>query len=122
MDPLYSLHAVPDSQSPLENQRTDGTHHRSQEDAVYSDPDHTSIILLLFKVEPERVGRVEIQDDSAPLGRTLGILSAHLASPWLFFDLIALDDAFGSVGLYRHSGSETPGLGKPDEKAYPTDD
>jgi hypothetical protein len=102
-------------------------------------------------VEPERVGRVEIQNDCAPLGRTLGILSVHLqiieicgssigmtidrkadnrmialcgraASPWLFFDLIALDDAFGSVGLYRHSGSETPGLGKSDEKAYPTDE
>jgi hypothetical protein len=35
-------------------------------------------------------------------------LCGRAASPWLFFDLIALDDAFGSVGLYRHSGFETP--------------
>ena len=151
MDPLYSLHAVSDSQLPLENQRTDGTHHCSQDDAVYSDPDHTPIILLLFKVEPEWVGRVEIQNDCAPIGRTIGILSVHLqiieicgssigmtidrkadngmialcgwaASPWLFFDLLPLDDAFDPTGFNRCPGSETPGSGKPDEKAYPTDE
>ena len=151
MDPLYSLHAVPDSQLPLENQRTDGTHHCSQDDAVYSDPDHTFIILLLFKVEPEWVGRVEIQNDCAPIGRTIGILSAYLqiieicggsiamtidckadngmialcgwvASPWLFFDLIPLDDAYNPTGFNRCPGSETPGLGKPYEKAYPTNE
>ena len=151
MDPLYSLHAVPDSQSPLENQRTDGTHHCSQDDAVYSDPDHTLIILLLFKMEPERVGRVDIQNDGAPLGRMFVILSAHfqiieicggsiamtidckadngmialcgwVASPWLFFDLLPLDDAFDPTGFNRCPGSETPGLGKPYEKAYPTNE
>ena len=113
--------------------------------------DHTSIILLLFKVEPEWVGRVEIQNDCAPIGRTIGILSAYLqiieicggsiamtidckadngmialcgwaASPWLFFDLIPPDDAYNSTGFNRCPGSETPGLGKPYEKAYPTNE
>ena len=49
-------------------------------------------------------------------------LCGWAASPWLFFDLIPLDDAYNPTGFNRCPGSETPGLGKPYEKAYPTDE
>ena len=49
-------------------------------------------------------------------------LCGWAASPWLFFDLIPLDDAFDPTGFNRCPGSETPELGKPYEKAYPTDE
>ena len=49
-------------------------------------------------------------------------LCGWAASPWLFFDLIPLDDAYNSTGFNRCPGSETPGLGKPYEKAYPTNE
>ena len=49
-------------------------------------------------------------------------LCGWAASPWLFFDLIPLDDAYNPTGFNRCPGSETPGLGKPYEKAYPTNE
>ena len=49
-------------------------------------------------------------------------LCGWAASPWLFFDLIPLDDAHNPTGFNRCPGSETPGLGKPYEKAYPTNE
>ena len=49
-------------------------------------------------------------------------LCGWAAPPGLLFDLIALDDAFDSIGFYRYPGSEPPGLGNADEKAYPTDE